>query len=111
MQKTSVHEFAIRPAAVPTRHASAHAKSFPRSHSMTTSTEYIAGGRTCADWQAFRRTLTADTATPDDWSRAYHDYFRERLDLRYLNPIRVLQDNGTYQGEGFAIAAIQCSLV
>jgi hypothetical protein len=33
------------------------------------------------------------------------------LSSRYLDPIKVLQDSGTFQGEGFSIAAIQCSLI
>jgi len=33
------------------------------------------------------------------------------LSLRYLEPINVLQNNGTFQGEGFSIVAIQCSLI
>jgi hypothetical protein len=31
--------------------------------------------------------------------------------LRYFNPIKLLQNHGTFQGEGFSIVAIQCSLV
>lgn len=45
------------------------------------------------------------------WEAAFEDYFRPRLVLRYLDPIKILQDNGTYQGEGFSIAAIQCTLI
>lgn len=42
---------------------------------------------------------------------AFTEYFQGRLSARYLDPIKVLQDNGTFQGEGFSIAAIQCSLI
>ena len=28
-----------------------------------------------------------------------------------MNPIKVLQESGTFQGEGFSIVAIQCSLI
>jgi len=45
------------------------------------------------------------------WSNAFEDFFRTRLELRYLSPIRVLQEHGTLAGEGFSIAAIQCSLI
>lgn len=31
--------------------------------------------------------------------------------MRYFNPIKLLQDHGTFQGEGFSILAIQCTLV
>ena len=70
---------------------------------------HIAGALTTDDWRAFRPTLVSgDKAV---WQKAFTDYFDTRLRLRYLDPIRVLQDNGTFQGEGFSIAAIQCSIV
>src|SRR5213083_591747 len=71
---------------------------------------YIAGWKTAADWAAFRQTLVigGDMA---GWRRAFHDYFQTRLDLRYLNPIRLLQQHGTFQGEGFSILALQCTLI
>lgn len=71
---------------------------------------FVAGGKTDKDWAAFRPDLVAgaDTAT---WEAAFEDYFRPRLTLRYLDPIKALQDNGTYQGEGFSIAALQCTLI
>ncbi|HUW44603.1 MAG TPA: hypothetical protein VMW50_02295 [Dehalococcoidia bacterium] len=70
---------------------------------------YIAGWKTRADWEAIRgRLLVGD---PDAWHEAFTAFYETRLNLRYLHPIRVLQDNGTFQGEGFAIVAIQCSLI
>lgn len=71
---------------------------------------YIAGTKTVADWNAFRPGLAlgGDRAV---WTEAFQSYFHARLSLRYLDPIRVLQDNGTYQGEGFSIVAIQCTLI
>ncbi|MBI4380326.1 MAG: hypothetical protein HY574_03955 [candidate division NC10 bacterium] len=71
---------------------------------------YIAGWKTAADWAAFRGTLVigGDAGT---WQRAFQEYFRDRLDLRYLNPIRILQEHGTFQGEGFSILAIQSTLI
>jgi hypothetical protein len=70
----------------------------------------IAGFKTCADWQAFRPRLVPG-GHPDAWRVAAAAYFHERLSLRYLSPIKILQDHGTYQGEGFSIVAIQCSLI
>ena len=70
----------------------------------------IAGSLTPDDWKKFRATLTPGGAT-DLWKKAFDDYFHTHLSLRYLGPIKVLQDNGTFQGEGFSIAAIQCSIV
>lgn len=69
----------------------------------------IAGWKTPADWQALRGRLL--DGAPNVWQVAFSDFFETRLRLRYLHPIKVLQDHGSFQGEGFAIAAIQCSLI
>ena len=50
-------------------------------------------------------------ADPTAWQRAFTDYFQARLRFRYLNPIRLLQEYGSFEGEGFSILAIQCSLI
>lgn len=71
---------------------------------------YIAGWKTAADWTAFRRALVIDGSV-EVWQRAFQEYFQTRLDLRYLNPIRILQEHGTFQGEGFSILALQCTLI
>jgi hypothetical protein len=71
---------------------------------------HISGSLTTHDWIKSRSILTPG-GDPAVWSQAFDDYFHTRLSLRYLNPIRVLQDNATFQGEGFSIAAIQCSIV
>lgn len=71
---------------------------------------YIAGSKTTDDWKAFKPTLFPG-GDPAVWETAFAEYFHGRLSARYLDPIKVLQDNGTLQGEGFSIAAIQCSLI
>lgn len=71
---------------------------------------FVAGWKSDKDWLACRPSLVAG-ADSSVWEAAFEDYFRPRLALRYLDPIKVLQDNGTYQGEGFSIAAIQCTLI
>jgi hypothetical protein len=70
---------------------------------------HIAGSLTTGHWKAFKPTLAANDKA--QWEKAFAGYFHTRLHLRYLDPIKVLQDNGTFQGEGFSIAAIQCSIV
>jgi len=70
---------------------------------------YIAGRKTPADWKVLRVRLLDGEA--EAWHEAFTDFFETRLNLRYLHPIKVLQDNGTFQGEGFSIVAIQCSLI
>ena len=71
---------------------------------------HIAGSLTTDDWKAFRGGLVLG-GDPAIWEKAFMDYFHGRLSSRYLDPIKVLQENGTFQGEGFSIAAIQCSLI
>jgi hypothetical protein len=71
---------------------------------------FIAGKRTAEDWREFRQTLRAG-GDASVWQKAFEEYFLGRLNLRYLHPIRILQEHGTFQGEGFSIAAIQCTLI
>jgi hypothetical protein len=70
----------------------------------------IAGSLTSEDWKIFRANLKPGEA-PDVWKKALDLYFDARLSSRYLGPIEILQENGTFQGDGFSIAAIQCSIV
>jgi hypothetical protein len=71
--------------------------------------DYIAGWKTRADWQGLRARLV--TGDPKSWVEAFNDYYKHRLDRRYLHPIELMQKHGTFSGEGFAIAAVQCSLI
>jgi hypothetical protein len=71
---------------------------------------YIAGSKATDDWKVFKPKL-AQGGDPAAWETAFTEYFHGRLSARYLDPVKVLQDNGTFQGEGFSIAAIQCSLI
>ena len=70
----------------------------------------IAGWKTIDDWRTFRASLVVG-GKPSSWQKAYNEYFLTRLDLRYFNPIRILQKHGTFEGEGFSILAIQCTLI
>jgi hypothetical protein len=72
--------------------------------------EYIAGWKTSDDWRAAKANLVVG-GDGSKWRNVFEQFFRTRLDLRYLQPIKILQDNGTLNGEGFSIAAIQCSLI
>ena len=72
-------------------------------------TTFIAGSKTDEDWRFLRPRLLRRDAHA--WNEAFSQYFETRLALRYLNPIKVLQENDTSQGEGFSILAIQCSLI
>jgi len=77
---------------------------------MKTDNHYIAGWNTPNDWANFSNSLVVG-GTQEKWKEAYLQYFHPRLELRYLNPIKILQDNGTFQGEGFSIMTILCSLI
>ena len=70
----------------------------------------IAGVKTADDWRETKQYLIVG-GEPAPWRRAFEEFLRTRLRLRYLDPIKVLQDNGEFTGEGFSIAAIQCSLI
>lgn len=72
---------------------------------------YIAGSKTADDWRAFKATLATAADSDTWWREAFDTYFQQRLALRYLDPIKVLQDHGTYQGDGFSIVAIECTLI
>ena len=77
---------------------------------MSSGSGLIAGWKTAEDWRALRPVLVIGGSL-DLWKQAFVEFFQTRLELRYLNPIKVLQDHGTFQGEGFSILAIQCTLV
>lgn len=71
--------------------------------------DYIAGWNKRGAWQDLRARLVP--GRPDGWAVAFTEFYKQRIDLRYLHPIKVMQDHGTLAGEGFAIATIQCSLI
>jgi len=71
---------------------------------------YIAGSKTTDDWKLMRAALLLG-GNVSLWKEATSEFFHARLFLRYLDPIQCLQENGTYQGEGFSIVAIQCTLI
>jgi hypothetical protein len=68
---------------------------------------YIAGWKTPDDWRDFRVILIKES-NQELWKQAFEEYFQERLNLRYFNPIKILQETGTFAGEGFSIMAILC---
>jgi hypothetical protein len=77
---------------------------------MSSQDIYIAGSKTPDDWLAFKQELLGQ-GNDSLWEQAYCEYFLVRLNLKYLNPVRVLQENGSWTGEGFSIMAILCTLV
>ena len=70
----------------------------------------IGGTKTCRDWLLFRERLF-NAADETLWRSAFDDYFHSRIRLRYLQPIELLRDHDSRQGEGFSMVAIHCSLI
>lgn len=70
--------------------------------------DYIAGWKTRTEWQNLKARIAQGTA---GWDEAFRDFYQRRLDTRYLNPITCIQERGAFEGEGFAIAALQCTLI
>jgi hypothetical protein len=72
--------------------------------------ELLAPGKTKADWTDLERRLTPGR-DPDLWAEAFDEFFLGRLQSRYLEPIGIVSAKGAWEGEGFTIASIQCSLI
>jgi hypothetical protein len=77
---------------------------------MTMGDQNIAGTLTARDWWQFRKGLEPG-GVPALWKTAFEKFLKQRLALRYLDPIAVLQEHGSYRGEGFSIVALHCTLI
>lgn len=71
---------------------------------------HIAGKLTGDDWRKFKEKLVVG-GDHEIWASAFEDFFRQRLKLRYLDPIELLGAPGGWQGEGFSVVSIQCALI
>lgn len=72
--------------------------------------ELLAPGKTNRDWSNFSKRLSPGR-DPDLWAETFDAFLLGRLKSRYLTPIGMIRDNGTWEGEGFTIASIQCALI
>lgn len=78
----------------------------------------IAGERTIGEWIATRASLVG-VNDQNAWRKAHADFFMVRLRTRYFGPIDILRRPDSHskdgqkpwRGEGFAIVALQCSLI
>jgi len=70
----------------------------------------IAGNKTVGDWKDIRNQIRNNPNSLDLWNKAF-DFFQARLETRYFKPIRDIKNNDAYNGEGFAIVTILCSLI
>lgn len=73
-------------------------------------TTEIAGKKTVDCWKQLCAELKT-TATQELWEKAFDEFFLARLAHRYFKPIEALEAQKLYEGEGFSIVAIQCSLI
>jgi Gamma-glutamyl cyclotransferase, AIG2-like len=71
------------------------------------------GSKTADDWMCFRERLKEDFQNEDLWLEAYKVFFLERIESRFLAPVRLIKDNTDPEriGAGFAIVAILCILM
>jgi len=71
----------------------------------------IAGHFTVADWKAMKTVLESEKSSVEIWKLAFEIFFRTRIETRYFEPIKLLQEHGKKIGEGFSIVTLQCSLI
>jgi len=62
------------------------------------------------DWLELKTRLQADKQNKKLWEEAI-EFFDKRLHSRYLQPIKVIENNSNIEGEGFSIVAILCSMI
>jgi hypothetical protein len=70
----------------------------------------VSRSKTCGDWKIVRSLLTQPGAV-GSWMETFDDYFYSRIETRYLEPIKSLQQLKRNEGEGFSIVAIHCTLI
>ena len=70
----------------------------------------LSGSDTVKNWEKLRTKLRRNPKKLKHWKKAY-DFLAKRLETRYLKPIRDIRKQGDYNGEGFAIMTLLCSLI
>jgi hypothetical protein len=70
----------------------------------------ISGKYTDVQWHAFKSQLKPGK-NPDLWEEAFQKFFLERLRTRYFDPIQTLINLKKFDGVGFSVTALQCSLL
>lgn len=69
----------------------------------------IAGKYTVKDWIELRSQLMNGSST-EKWMEAY-DFFKLRIETRFLKPIESILSINKNDGEGYAACALQCVLI
>lgn len=73
-------------------------------------TMYLTSSKTVEDWEKLRDFLEES----DDeivWRKTFIDFFWGRIQSRYLGPIDKLKEHDSYDGYGFTIMTLLCSLI
>lgn len=70
----------------------------------------VSGKRSADDWKKLAAKLSLGK-DQDLWGEAFTNYFLDRLNTRYLEPIKWIGNNRSLSGEGFAIVTLQCCLI
>ena len=70
----------------------------------------IAENLTVGDWLDLKERLEEDMDNTVLWQQALA-YFDKRMNSRYLQPIRKIEEYSNIEGEGFSIVAIICSMM
>ncbi|WP_341831509.1 hypothetical protein AACH28_22025 [Sphingobacterium thalpophilum] len=68
----------------------------------------IAGTKSASDWKEIEKKLDLQNNT--FWKEAF-DFLYIRIQTRYINPIEEILRIKKFEGEGFAIVSLQCSLI
>lgn len=71
---------------------------------------WIAGTSTEKEWSTLQALLESKPTT-DLWKSAYDEFYQRRIETRYLKPMAAIEAIDADEGEGFAIAALFCSLI
>ena len=61
-------------------------------------------------WNQLNGKIKKNFGNEDLWDEAYN-LFEERLTYRYLEPIKSIEANDNFTGQGFAIMTLYCSLI
>jgi hypothetical protein len=73
----------------------------------------IAGNKTIQQWVDIvgtKKNLKIDFYSNEKWDTIF-EFFEERINTRYINPINAILNMHDNLGEGFAVVNLQCSLI
>jgi len=79
---------------------------------MISKSARTSGNKTTEDWKRLRELLKKDFQNQALWNEAYNDFFLERIESRFIEPVKLIKDNrNSRMGAGFTMVAILCILM